>query len=198
MQSNSKFDVKDYQNMITAIPNSIMDANTNSTTILNPSTAITDTTTIPATASIISLEFNYAPDAFSPDTNTPAYLESSGSVTTEDPCSVSTNINVNSDNTMNILKDIFDGFSYKILFSTIEESKTVCDISKENDLPISSTYKKIRRLKELGLLIIDKININEQGKKVIFYKSKISSMEVYLNKSQVILNLYRNGKNLKF
>ena len=95
-----------------------------------------------------------------------------------------------------LLKELFDGFSYKIVMSTIENSKTVFEICKENDLPISSTYKKIRKLKDLGLLFIDRIVINEKGKKVVFYKSKIQSVELILNKKQVVLQLKKNEKNL--
>jgi predicted methyltransferase len=80
--------------------------------------------------------------------------------------------------------------------STIEDSKTVFEICKENDLPISSTYKKIKKLKDLGLLFIDRIVINEKGKKVVFYKSKIQSVELILNKKQVLLQFKKNERNL--
>ena len=96
-----------------------------------------------------------------------------------------------------LLKELFDGFSYKIVMSTIEDSKTVFEICKENDLPISSTYKKIRKLKDLGLLFIDRIVINEKGKKVVFYKSKIQSVELILNKKQVLLQFKKNERNLQ-
>jgi predicted methyltransferase len=95
-----------------------------------------------------------------------------------------------------LLKELFDGFSYKIVMSTIEDSKTVFEICKENDLPISSTYKKIKKLKDLGLLFIDRIVINEKGKKVVFYKSKIQSVELILNKKQVLLQFKKNERNL--
>ena len=95
-----------------------------------------------------------------------------------------------------MLKELFDGFSYKIVMSTIEDSKTVFEICKENDLPISSTYKKIRKLKDLGLLFIHRIVINEKGKKVVFYKSKIQSVELILNKKQVLLQFKKNERNL--
>jgi len=95
-----------------------------------------------------------------------------------------------------LLKELFDGFSYKIVMSTIEDSKTVFEICKENDLPISSTYKKIKKLKDLGLLFIDRIVINEKGKKVVFYKSKIQSVELILNKKQVLLQFKKNDRNL--
>ena len=95
-----------------------------------------------------------------------------------------------------LLKELFDGFSYKIVMSIIEDSKTVFEICKENDLPISSTYKKIKKLKDLGLLFIDRIVINEKGKKVVFYKSKIQSVELILNKKQVLLQFKKNDRNL--
>ena len=95
-----------------------------------------------------------------------------------------------------LLKELFDGFSYKIVMSTIEDSKTVFEICKENDLPISSTYKKIKKLTDLGLLFIDRIVINEKGKKVVFYKSKIQSVELILNKNQVLLQFKKNERNL--
>ena len=95
-----------------------------------------------------------------------------------------------------LLKELFDGFSYKIVMSTVDDSKTVFEICKENDLPISSTYKKIRKLKDLGLLFIDRIVINEKGKKVVFYKSRIQSVELILNKKQVLLQFKKNERNL--
>ena len=97
-----------------------------------------------------------------------------------------------------LLKELFDGFSYKIVMSIIEDSKTAFEICKENDLPISSTYKKIKKLKDLGLLFIDRIVINEKGKKVVFYKSKIQSVELILNKKQVLLQFKKNERNLPY
>jgi predicted transcriptional regulator len=96
---------------------------------------------------------------------------------------------------MPLLKELFNGFSYKILLSTIDESKTVFQICSENDIAISSAYKKIRKLKDSGMLSIDKIVINEKGKKVVFYKSKIQSLELMLNKQGVIWQLKKNEKN---
>jgi hypothetical protein len=80
--------------------------------------------------------------------------------------------------------------------SAIEDCNTGCESCKEIDLPISSTYKKINKLKDLGLLFIDRIVINEKGKKVVFYKSKIQSVELILNKKQVLLQFKKNERNL--
>jgi predicted transcriptional regulator len=93
---------------------------------------------------------------------------------------------------VSLLKELLDKYSYKILLSTIDESKTVFQICNEISVPISSTYKKIKKLKDSGLLFVDKIEINISGKKVFFYKSKIRSIELTLNKQQFILQFKKN------
>lgn len=95
---------------------------------------------------------------------------------------------------ISILNELFDGFSYTILLSIMEESKTVFQICRDNSIPISSTYKKIRKLKDAELLFIDKIIINEKGKKVVYYKSKIRSIELTLDKQQLNIQFKKNDK----
>jgi predicted transcriptional regulator len=93
---------------------------------------------------------------------------------------------------ISLLKELLDRDSYKILLSIVDESKTVFQICNEISVPTSSTYKKIKKLKDAGLLIVDKIEINDNGKKVFFYKSKIRSIELTLNRQQFILQFKRN------
>ncbi|MGN6629201.1 MAG: winged helix-turn-helix domain-containing protein [Candidatus Nitrosocosmicus sp.] len=93
---------------------------------------------------------------------------------------------------ISILKELLDKHSYKILLSIVDESKTVFQICTEISVPTSSTYKKIKKLKDVGLLIVDKIEINDNGKKVFFYKSKIRTIELTLNRKQFILQFKRN------
>ena len=85
-----------------------------------------------------------------------------------------------------------------ILSSTIDIAKTAQQIALENNLPISSTYKKIRRLCQMDLLCIDQVSIDESGKKVLFYKSKIKSLEFYLKKGGCMLQFERNENGSKF
>ena len=96
------------------------------------------------------------------------------------------------------LQLLADVVSHKIILSTIDIAKTAQQIALENNLPISSTYKKIRRLCQMGLLCIDHVNIEESGKKVLFYKSKIKSLEFYLKKGGSILQFERNEHGSKF
>jgi predicted methyltransferase len=91
-----------------------------------------------------------------------------------------------------LVQDIVDETTCKIILSTIDVSKTVFQICDENKIPISSTYKKIRKLKHAGLIFIEKIQIDDRGKKVIFYKSKIKTLEFSLKKDGILLQLHKN------
>jgi predicted transcriptional regulator len=76
--------------------------------------------------------------------------------------------------------------------STIESAKTACQICEENRLPMSSTYKKIRKLYKAGLISIEKINIDRKGKKVLLYRSRIKSLEFNLKEGGIMLQFHKN------
>jgi predicted transcriptional regulator len=78
------------------------------------------------------------------------------------------------------LADIPDKTECEIITAISDMSKTVSQICRENNLPQSSTYKKIKRLRDAGLITIERVNIDEKGKRVVFYKSKIKSLEINL------------------
>jgi hypothetical protein len=94
-----------------------------------------------------------------------------------------------------LLQDIVDESSLKIISSIIDVEKNVFQICFENKLPLSSTYKKIRKLLSDGLVSVEKIDIDGRGKKVIFYKSNIKSLDFNLKKEGIILQFDRNDKD---
>jgi hypothetical protein len=94
-----------------------------------------------------------------------------------------------------LLQDIVDGSSLKIISSIIDIEKNVFQICFENKLPLSSTYKKIRKLQSDGLVSVEKIGMDGRGKKVVFYKSNIKSLDFNLKKEGIILQFDRNDKD---
>jgi hypothetical protein len=91
-----------------------------------------------------------------------------------------------------LLQDIVDESSLKIISSIIDVEKNVFQICFENKIPLSSTYKKIRKLQSDGLVSVEKIDIDNRGKKVVFYKSNIKSLDFNLKKEGIILQFDRN------
>jgi predicted methyltransferase len=93
-----------------------------------------------------------------------------------------------------ILQDIIDESALKIISSIIDIEKNVFQICYENKLPLSSTYKKIRKLNNDGLVSVGKIDIDGKGRKVVFYKSKIKSLDFNLKKDGILLQFDRSDE----
>ena len=93
-----------------------------------------------------------------------------------------------------ILQDIIDESALKIISSIIDIEKNVFQICYENKLPLSSTYKKIRKLHNDGLVSVGKIDIDDKGRKVVFYKSKIKSLDFNLKKDGILLQFDRSDE----
>ena len=88
-----------------------------------------------------------------------------------------------------LLQDIIDELALKIISSTIESAKNVFQICYDKKIPPSSTYKKIRKLQQAGLISIEKIETDGSGRKVTFYRSTIKSLDFNLKKESIYYNL---------
>jgi predicted methyltransferase len=93
-----------------------------------------------------------------------------------------------------ILQDIIDESALKIISSIIDIEKNVFQICYENKLPLSSTYKKVRKLHNDGVVSVGKIDIDDRGRKVVFYRSKIKSLDFNLKKEGILLQFDRNDE----
>jgi predicted transcriptional regulator len=90
-------------------------------------------------------------------------------------------------NAILMLREVADKITSRILMSTMNSAKTASEICSENKLPLSSTYKKILKLHTAGLISIEKIGVDGNGKKVIYYKSNVRSLEFNLNEDGLLL-----------
>jgi hypothetical protein len=71
--------------------------------------------------------------------------------------------NYGEDKAIALLQDITGKTASKIIRSTISRAKTVSEICWERDL--SSPYKRIRDLTTKGIIHIEKISIDNRGKR---------------------------------
>lgn len=92
-------------------------------------------------------------------------------------------------NNPSLLKEVAESITYKIIKSTMHLEKTATQISAENKIPLSSTYKKINRLCNSGILSMERISIDNNGKKVVYYKSKIRAIEAYLDERGITVHV---------
>jgi predicted transcriptional regulator len=95
------------------------------------------------------------------------------------------------------LAEIPDKTEWKIIMSITNISKTVSQICRENNLPQSSTYKKIKRLLNADLITIERVNIDGKGKRVVFYRSKVKSLEINLQAGDVFMKYNKEDITLQ-
>jgi predicted transcriptional regulator len=86
------------------------------------------------------------------------------------------------ENDISLIHEISDVMAFRIITSIKDSPKAASQISLENNLPLSSTYKKIKKLQKYGVVRIHRSEIDESGKRVLFYKSNIANFEFRIEK----------------
>ena len=77
-----------------------------------------------------------------------------------------------------ILSVLTDDEMICILNSTKNEARSAVTIMKLNDISHSTAYRKIKWLLENGLLIVDKMEITDDGKKFSLLRSTLKTVQI--------------------
>lgn len=91
-----------------------------------------------------------------------------------------------------IIDELADAESRTILFSIVSKARTAEDLSRLCKIPISTVYSKLNDLVNLSLVSIDKYWFTEHGKKIKFFKSRISKARISIQNSKPVLYLNPN------
>ncbi len=90
-----------------------------------------------------------------------------------------------------LITALSDEYSRKILSATLLESKSPEEISREQDIPTSTCYRRIHDLVSERILRIGKIEV-ENGKKHVFYKSAYKNLTIKLDYDQLLVDATSN------
>lgn len=97
------------------------------------------------------------------------------------------------ENNISLVHEISDEMAFRIIISIRDSPKPATQISIENNIPISSTYKKIKKLQKYAVVRIHRSEIDESGKRVLFYKSNIASFEFKIEKERRVFQSFSNS-----
>ena len=98
---------------------------------------------------------------------------------------------VTDDKLKQVLLDVLsDEPSRKILDTIIDTPKSILEISNDTQVPIRTVYRKIQSLHDSKLLKISG-TITDSGKKYFLYKSKIHSITVSYEQSDLSVNMIK-------
>ena len=81
-----------------------------------------------------------------------------------------------------VIRALLDDQSRMILSATLLASKSVIDITREQKIPITSAYRRVKELKEFGLLKVERIVLTPEGKKFELVRSTIRTASVQFDK----------------
>ncbi len=77
-----------------------------------------------------------------------------------------------------ILSALGDESSRRILTSAIASGKTVEEISAEQNLPLSTCYRRIRHFVDDGLMILERLVVTPAGKRFAIYRTSFSDVTI--------------------
>jgi predicted transcriptional regulator len=91
-----------------------------------------------------------------------------------------------------ILAALADEEIIKILDSAMYHSKSVNDVIKECNIPHTTAYRKIKWLLDEGLIVIDKVQITPDGKKLSLFRSVLKALNIKYEYNSVIIEADQN------
>jgi DNA-binding Lrp family transcriptional regulator len=91
-----------------------------------------------------------------------------------------------------ILSALGDESSRRILTSAIARGKTVEEISAEQNLPLSTCYRRVRNLLGEGLMIRERTVVTPTGKRYAVYRSSFSKAAIKFNNGEVAVEVTPN------
>ena len=92
-------------------------------------------------------------------------------------------------------KLMLDEYSSQILELTGSSPMNAVELSEALGIPIAACYRRIRALKEAGILKEDGRAVSIGGKLVATYRSAVESAEVLLEDGRLTVKISSNGQN---
>ena len=77
-----------------------------------------------------------------------------------------------------LVQGLADEYSRKIILSAIPKAKSVEDMSRENDIPLSTCYRRVHELLDSQILLVEKIIVTPDGKKYELLRSAYRAVTV--------------------
>jgi hypothetical protein len=96
-----------------------------------------------------------------------------------------------------ILAALADTELQKILDATMHKSKSAIQIVRETNMSHTTAYRKIKWLVEEKLVVVDKIEITDDGKKFSLFHTVLKSFNVKYEYNNVVIEAEQNFDTLK-
>jgi hypothetical protein len=90
---------------------------------------------------------------------------------------------------------VIDNYSAQIIFATDLRAKSAQTLSQGYGIPIAACYRRIKSLESIGVLVCTERFLNQKGKWVRLYQSKVREMDVRFEEGRMRVNItFRDGR----
>jgi Helix-turn-helix domain len=86
-----------------------------------------------------------------------------------------------------LINALADEYSRKIILKTISKAESVEELSRTEQIPISTAYRRVNEMREVGLLTVEKTILNEEGKKYELFRSAFRSFKINLEGGEIMI-----------
>jgi len=91
-----------------------------------------------------------------------------------------------------VLKALSDDYSRTIMNYTIEKPKSVVDISKDCNVPMTTAYRRVHELEENKILKITGSIVTDDGKKYFLYQNRLKAIYVVFGLDALDVQIVEN------
>ena len=91
-----------------------------------------------------------------------------------------------------ILKALSDEYSRAIMNYTIEKPKSVIEIVKDCDIPMTTAYRRVNELEENKILKVTGSILTDDGKKYFLYQNRLKSIYVIFGLEELDVQIVEN------
>ncbi len=91
-----------------------------------------------------------------------------------------------------ILGALGDESSRRILTSAMSRGKTVEEISAEENLPLSTCYRRVRQFLDEGLMVLEKLILTKTGKRYAVYRTSFTGVTIRFSSEETAVEASPN------
>ena len=91
-----------------------------------------------------------------------------------------------------ILKALSDDYSRTIMNYTIEKPKSVVDIVKDCNIPMTTAYRRVHELEENKILKVTGSIVTDDGKKYFLYQNRLKAIYVIFGLESLDVQIVEN------
>lgn len=98
----------------------------------------------------------------------------------------------NAETAQALVQALGDEYARKIILSAIPAAKSVEDLSRENNIPLSTCYRRVHELLDARVLLTEKIIVTNEGKRYELVRSAYRTVQADLENGVMKVNAVIN------